>query len=102
MGWWSPHPGLGLHAQVQQDGEQGQRGDGGPPRQQVHLGVSVGLEEEGKEGGREGEGGQQGKEWGMAGKGGGERERDKRRREGRERDREGKTQGDQTTPETQK
>ena len=38
------YPGLGLDAQVQQDGDEGQRGDGGPPRKQIHVRASIGLE----------------------------------------------------------
>ena len=41
----SSYPGLGLQAQVYQYSKQSQGGDGGSPGQQVHIRVSIGLEE---------------------------------------------------------
>lgn len=38
------YPGFGLNPQVHQDGEQSQGGDGSPPRKQVYVRVSIGLE----------------------------------------------------------
>lgn len=44
--FWSsklPYPGFGLNAQVHQDGEESQGGDGSSPRKQVDIRVSIGL-----------------------------------------------------------
>lgn len=43
LGRACPYPGFGFDAELQQDGEEGERGDGRAPAEQIHIRVSVGL-----------------------------------------------------------